>query len=484
METDTETDTDYTWSSTYSDTDTSVTITDTTSESMSDTTRESMSDTTSECSYYEPFTIDDITEDDHIEIVNDIYELIDECFQDNLIKLSGPLFYSNICKYVTELLYIEWEDAALCEEDDYDDILAFVEGVMETYSMFCGVPQRSIPYALNTIDTITADSIAQLSEQICRLTALPQPEQRTPEWYEFRSGLITASNLWKVFGSQSQINSLIYEKCKSIDLGPNEVRLSNLNSPMHWGVKYEPVTVMLYETMYQTQIGEFGCIQHPTISCIGASPDGINIDSTSNRFGRMLEIKNIVNRDITGIPKEDYWIQTQIQMETCDLDECDFVETRIKEYPNEQMFYQDIDCEHRGIVLHFIKRDMDTNADPIYKYMPLNIRIDNICIHDWIQSAKLDASNDGLVLFNTLYWYVDEISCVLIERNRNWFAKAAPKIQDVWNIILDERTSGYEHRAAKKRVPTTIIETNDITGARVIQHLPDPKKICLIKLDF
>jgi hypothetical protein len=45
----------------------------------------------------------------------------------------------------------------------------------------------------------------------------------------------------------------------------------------------------------------------------------------------MLEIKNISNRIIDGIPKEEYWVQMQIQMETCDLDECDFVETRFKE---------------------------------------------------------------------------------------------------------------------------------------------------------
>ena len=29
----------------------------------------------------------------------------------------------------------------------------------------------------------------------------------------------------------------------------------------------------------------------------------------------MLEIKNPVSREITGIPKEEYWIQMQLQME-------------------------------------------------------------------------------------------------------------------------------------------------------------------------
>ena len=44
-----------------------------------------------------------------------------------------------------------------------------------------------------------------------------QPEQKTREWYQFRYNLITASNLWKVFGTESQVNSLIYEKCKPFE---------------------------------------------------------------------------------------------------------------------------------------------------------------------------------------------------------------------------------------------------------------------------
>ena len=103
-------------------------------------------------------------------------------------------------------------------------------------------------------------------------------------------------------------------------------------SPMHWGQKYEPVSVMLYEKRFQTKVDDFGCIQHRDYKCIGASPDGIVTDAKSERYGRMLEIKNIVNREIDGNPLKAYWIQMQIQLETCDLEYCDFLETRIKEY--------------------------------------------------------------------------------------------------------------------------------------------------------
>jgi hypothetical protein len=70
----------------------------------------------------------------------------------------------------------------------------------------------------------------------------------------------------------------------------------------------------------------------------------------------MLEVKNIVNRDINGIPKEDYWIQMQLQLECCNLEYCDFVETRFKEYEDEENFYkEDIEnsYEYKGIILTF-----------------------------------------------------------------------------------------------------------------------------------
>ena len=112
---------------------------------------------------------------------------------------------------------------------------------------------------------------------------------------------------------------------------------------MHWGQKYEPVSVMYYETTFSTKVAEYGCIQHNNYKFLGASPDGIVSDPLLPRFGRMLEIKNIVNRDIDGIPKKEYWIQMQLQMETCDLNECDFLETRFIEYDSYAYFKADGD---------------------------------------------------------------------------------------------------------------------------------------------
>lgn len=176
------------------------------------------SDVCSELSEYDVFSLENITDDDVAETIMDVYEQIDEYFQQGIIKLSSPTFYSDICQEIAELLYEEWETAGLCEEDDYDDILEMVEEVMETYNVCNGLPQRSMPYTLGTITSLSSEEIGGLARQITLLQSIPQPEQRTPEWYAFRNGLITASNLWKVFGSQAQINSLIYENVNRLNL--------------------------------------------------------------------------------------------------------------------------------------------------------------------------------------------------------------------------------------------------------------------------
>ena len=72
---------------------------------------------------------------------------------------------------------------------------------------------------------------------------------------------------------------------------------TNLDTPFHWGQKYEPLSVLYYEYIYDTKIDDFGCIPHNSYSYIAASPDGINCKRDNNRYGRMLEIKNMINRE-------------------------------------------------------------------------------------------------------------------------------------------------------------------------------------------
>lgn len=444
----------------------------------------------------------EITHDDLIDFDNDIYIWMDTYIRSNILKLSTPNFYDIMLSDITIVVYQYLEDAHMVSEEDYVSIQEYIDILQSIFLDTYEIPRRSITYTTPSLTLYeSTNNNNNITEQIVKLRIKNsmQPKQKTKEWYEARYGLLTASAISKIFSSQAQINSIIYEKCKPFEMSyqNNDSNYCNTLSPMHWGVKYEQVTVMIYEMMFQTKIEEFGCIPHDKCKCIGASPDGINVDiNNPQRYGRMLEIKNIFNRDITGIPKEEYWVQTQIQMETCDLDECDFVETRFKEFPNEEAFYNDTEHEYRGIILQFIHRTVlgtrliqekkeQINNAPMYKYMPLNIELNRDAIREWIGQIKTEVK-EKYVLLETQYWYLDELSCILIPRNRFWFAEAAPIIEKTWETIETERVEGYSHRAPTKRIRSGKIEVTSETDTNsyMIHNLELSNTVCLVKLEY
>ena len=299
----------------------------------------------------------------------------------------------------------------------------------------------------------------------------PQPEQRTDEWYLVRHNLITASNAWKCFESQSNQNQIIYEKCLPIE----DKKFSssvNTSSPLHWGQKFEPLSTQYYEFIYNTQVEDFGCIIHDTHTFLGASPDGIVVKETCQRYGRMLEIKNIVNREITQIPKKEYWVQMQLQMEVCDLNECDFLETKFMEYDNYSDFFSDGDnfnhtpnLAFKGAYLMF----MDGSSP---KYFYPEFQISEGVFNVWVN--KILHENLHLNFIKTIYWCLEKVSCILVLRNNEWFRNSIGQMKNVWGQVLIDRERGYAHRAPNKRERKNTIDLTDET-----RDLNNPPK-CLI----
>jgi len=449
------------------------------SESESDVESEVEDETT------KPSLLDNFTEDEIADLTTNLYSDLDDYMNTNILNMRLPTFYEDMKAYVSEQLFKNWVEFNLCEDtdSDFEEVTEFVEQNTSVYLDICGVVPRSVLYE-STIEDKSNNDVETIARQIAYLQEVNenQPKQKTKEWHDVRNGLITASNLWKVFGSESQVNSIIYEKCSQYDSRTDGSVFDNVNleSALHWGVKYEPLTVMLYEEIYQTKLAEFGCIPHPQYYFIGASPDGINIDPASPKYGRMVEIKNVKNREITGIPKEEYWVQTQGQMETCNMDNCDFVETRFMEYSTEHDFYDDTEREYKGVILGFMEKTTSATK-PKYEYMPLTSDLDKESVDDWIKETRNANKTEGMVLYSVIYWYLDEFSCVLIQRNKKWFEAALPKIKSVWETIEKERISGYEHRNTKKRQPKT--QVTQETEGYAIHNLNLTNSICLVKLD-
>lgn len=433
------------------------------------------------------------TDEDREAIINDALDELADIARENILEFKrenfnteevvGTWIDSYLCDYFAEFaipVRSNFSTATAAEAEALNDVLdAYISDLYnEITERFYEeiAPSRVSPATHNDHD---ADVKELLTAKIRALQEKPQPDQRTPEWYARRNNLITASAASKAFGSQASVNQLVYEKCKcqteaaaaeaeaartgSANQSPPALLQGPVNSPLHWGQRYEPVTVMVYEHRNKTTLGEFGCIQHDKYPFIGASPDGINIDAASPIYGRMVEIKNIVNREITGHPKEEYWIQTQIQMEVCDLDECDFVETRFKEYESKEEYDADGTTKEgytakgneKGIILWFQTAPAVTQyghiATPtqLYEYAPIGATPYEY--DKWEAEMFMKHEQLRSVWVRTIYWYLDEYSCVLVRRNRLWFSEAVKVLEKVWTMIEEERETGYEHRAPVKR---------------------------------
>lgn len=423
------------------------------------------------------------TEEYAIELLETALHLMEEYMTDNPNCISDPNFHDNLLDEIKDIFFIQMEYHILDSdfiEDDMNDILEDAFNIFVTTFY----PERSVSTTEesdiicddddvvvndNNVDEGNDERLITIKNKIEGLRNIPQPVQRTPEWYTFRWNLITASNAWKAFDTQNTINQLIYEKCQPLKIDTDdteeEVKMVSTKTTLHWGQKYEPLSVMIYEHMYNSKVEDFGCIQHPVHKFIGASPDGIIIESQTGRYGRMLEIKNIVNREINGIPKKEYWIQMQLQMEVCDLDECDFLETKFVEYPDYQSYVNDsskssyngeefnsfvttANGSYKGIIIYFHTKE----GRPHYEYMPLNNWIPSD-VESWEENMinKYQSEPYNYIFINFHYWKLEKLSCILVFRNREWFKNNVVQLEKVWKTIEQERITGYEHRAPNRK---------------------------------
>ena len=442
-------------------------------------------------------------EEENIELYQMCLHLMDEFINENPTIITEPEFEEFFDEDISELVHLHFDFDLFYNDDveeEIDDIIERAKCDFFDYFLF--------PRSFTETIILQEPNSNFVETQINILRNKPQPTQRTKEWYEFRHNLITASNAYKAFENQNVKNQLIYEKCQPLNqnlyIDTNEckqITMVNVNTTLHWGQKYEPLSVIIYEHLYNTEIEDFGCIQHETYLFLGASPDGINVDKNSTRYGRMLEIKNIVNREINGIPKKEYWVQMQLQMEVCNLDECDFLETKFTEYADNNAYlldtsneiYEDEDglefqntCvskdnQMKGIIIYFHTKE----GKPFYLYKPLDI-IHPKEMEEW-QEKSIDYYQNSeykYIFIKTIYWKLGILSCVLVCRNRQWFKDNIPLLQDIWTTIEKERISGYQHRAPNRKQKKELLEntTNSSSGC-LLQFNKETGKINVIKKD-
>jgi len=369
-------------------------------------------------------------------------------------------------KYLKELineLFIAFElgNDDLADEDDYNSIR---EIVIELYSnIHVGVKK------LDGYDTILSHlldellvmrikhkepvynetELVKLGKQIEYLDSLEQPEQRTKEWYEFRQARITASDFGIAYDMNpyTDENKIILKKCgheTPFVAGP----------AIKHGVKYEDVAIKIYENRNDVIISEYGCISHPVVPFIGASPDGICNSKSKNKdyVGRMLEIKCPKSRKLDGFIPPYYYLQVQGQLATCELQYCDFLECILKEYGSRVDFIADVSDENnhnyrkngmeKGLLIELF--DVKQNKS-IYSYASFNTCSNSQLIEEWESNIfKHCEDDDNLEYITTSYWKLEEYSCILVERDMDLWMDVEDKLYVLWDKILYHREKGVD----------------------------------------
>jgi len=285
----------------------------------------------------------------------------------------------------------------------------------------------------STIDTtIRKKQITRYKEKLNKLREIPVIEQRSPEWYEVRKNLITASDFAQALGDGkfSSQKQLYKNKC-----GYEEVEFNGNIPPLKWGTMFEYVAQTIYAQRNNVKIYEFGLIKHPYIPYFGASPDGISEN------GIMLEIKCPFKRKIDGQIPLQYYYQIQGQLDVCDLDECDYLECELEKSSS---FIQS--SEENGLIIEILSSG---------KYIYSDVKIWNNMyeLESWkIAQMKDNNLNDNDIVLH--FWALKKYSVIRVMRNKDFFNEKITLLKEVWDKIEKYRSDEqmyYKEVATSKK---------------------------------
>lgn len=258
--------------------------------------------------------------------------------------------------------------------------------------------------------------------QLEHLKTIPVIEQRSPEWYECRKSIITASDFAQAlgdgkFGSQKQF---YIKKC-----GYEEEKFNPSLPPLKWGTMFEPIASTIYSERNNMELFDFGLIKHPSIRHFGASPDGIN------QLGIMVEIKCPFKRKVNGCVPIQYYYQIQGQLDVCGLDECDYLECEFSCVEDLDSL-MDVKKDHEyGCVV-----ELEENGLPTYVYSDIYYSFQDgdknkKQIETWIKNHK-----DYVKIH---YWYLEVFHVIRVYRDQDFLNEKLQDLEVVWSKIAAYR---------------------------------------------
>ena len=364
-----------------------------------------------------------------------------------------------------------------------------------------------------TYDPVQTNDISnkRIYDIVDKLLQIEFPAQRSDGWFLLRNGAITASDGGCVTGNNSyeQPYKFIVKKLGRAPFVNNQF--------CYHGKKYEQIATMIYQNRMNATVEEFGLIVHPKYSYLAASPDGIvgkyKVDGkhTTNLTGRMLEIKCPVSRKIltdgpikNGICPIYYWVQVQLQLECCDLDDCDFWQCEISEYEDKEEFIDDTNVDEpwlsissgfeKGCVIQLLPKkvyskfvsdndniDIKQYYEIVYEHAQFIYppRIDmtpfelDVWVNDTIQQIHIE--HRSYCLDKIIWWKLVKSHNVTIKRDKEWFKESLPIFTKMWNYVLFFRENKDKEDLFFEYIESCKIKRNDkiMEIVDIICNLPD-----------
>jgi putative phage-type endonuclease len=293
--------------------------------------------------------------------------------------------------------------------------------------------------------------IKRLNQQFQFLIQNYPYNQHSNEWFQLRKKSITATDASAILN----INPWNYP----FDIINNKLfdNIDNINNDAtNWGNKYEHIAKNIFQNILQSQIFNLGFVQHPIHKWLGASPDGILDDGT------LIEFKCLFKNDDVEYTPPYYWIQTQIQLEVCNLDKCLLIKSKFEE-----------EKPHEFI--------LESQDDSSFKWYLKNYHIDTIYRDKyWFEKIfpKLDnfyqiISNKNLINFTSQDLILKINDLFKLKHTRNYFYKKDEfnnfnnfidwkqfnSIYKIKNFILDDKLLDCLHEQNKKDDKTSFIQT-------------------------
>jgi putative phage-type endonuclease len=329
-------------------------------------------------------------------------------------------------------------------------------------------------YQLRINRTIISNDRIQLEKL---LLAPKNKAQKSQQWLSFRHDHINASETHQAFTKSR--NRLMLGKVISF----NDQNHNTSANAMDHGNLYERIAVRIQELKTGKKIyDDFESIEHEKYSFLAASPDGIDED------GCLVEIKCPWTREILGMPKPEYWVQTQMQMEVCQLSACKFVECQFKEYECSDFYREDVDEKYKGVILYYI----DTSGKKNYRYSSIGIHA--MELDEWLYTTRLEiqellvSTKSGLICDDTgidpyyigeIYWKCNQYSCFTVLRDTEWFRESLPILTEFWNEVETHRASNT--LPVVKTRPMS--STSSFPSNKLVVDQPIPVE-CIIHMNF